>query len=322
MFRRYVLTIIGLLFGLNAMAQEIDNTTSYKNINRDSYIRFSLDNDYFSARDQQYTEGVNLEVCSPALKKNPLTWLLINPHFGHTRYGLGIEQAGYTPDNLHVEDQNQDRPYSGTLFLKTFLLATDTVKKQRWATTLSTGVIGEIAQAGEIQDEAHKLLHNVIPPGWEYQVANDVIVNYQVDYEKQILAYLNFVSLDGDISARAGTLSDKAGIGVTALVGYFESPFSQIYRKTGKFHLYMYDRPELDVIGYDATLEGGVFNHTSPYTIPPSGVTRLVFINRVGWVASFKKVTLEYFQCYTSRELSTGPKNNKWGGIQVAVAFR
>ena len=84
MFRRYVLTIIGLLFGLNAMAQEIDNTTSYKNINRDSYIRFSLDNDYFSARDQQYTEGVNLEVCSPALKKNPLTWLLINPHFGRS----------------------------------------------------------------------------------------------------------------------------------------------------------------------------------------------------------------------------------------------
>ena len=304
------------------MAQEIDNTTSYKNINRDSYIRFSLDNDYFSARDQQYTEGANLEVCSPALRENPLTWLLINPHFCHTRYGLGIEQAGYTPDNLHIEDQKQDRPYAGTLFLKTFLLATDTVRRQRWAATLSTGVIGEIAKADEIQDEAHKLLHNVIPPGWDYQIANDVIVNYQINYEKQLLSFRNLLSLDGEIMGRAGTLSDKAAIGVTALAGYFESPFAQIYRKTGKFHLYMYDRPELDVIGYDATLEGGVFNHTSPYTIPPSGVTRLVFINRVGWVASFKKVTLEYFQCYTSRELTTGPKNNKWGGIQIAVAFR
>ena len=303
-------------------AQEIDNTTSFKNIDRDSYIRFSLDNDYFSARDQQYTEGANLELCSPALKKNPLTWLLINPHFSHTRYGLGLEQAGYTPDNLRIENQNRDRPYAGTLFFKTFLLATDTIKKQRWSTTLSTGVIGEIALADEVQDEAHRLLHNVVPPGWDYQIANDVILNYQVDYEKQLLAFRNILSFEGDASARAGTLSDKASIGVTALAGYFESPFTQIYRKTGKFHLYMYDRPELDVIGYDATLEGGVFNHISPYTIPPTDINRVVFINRVGWVASYKKVILEYFQCYTSRELSTGPKNNKWGGVQIAVALR
>jgi len=315
-------TFVILWFVLSVHAQEIDNTTSFKNINSDSYVRFSLDNDYFSGRDQQYTEGANLEFCSPKWKKNPLTWLLINPHYSHTRYGLGMEQAGYTPDNLRLDAQKTDRPYAGTLFLKTFLLATDTVNKQRWATTLSTGVIGQIAFGDEIQDEAHRLLHNVVPPGWEYQIANDVILNYQVNYEKQFFSFRNFFSLDGDVSARAGTLSDKAGIGVTALAGYFESPFAHIFRKTGKFHLYMYDRPELDVIGYDATLEGGVFNHTSPYTIPSADINRLFFINRVGWVARFKKVTLEYFQCYTSRELSTGPKNNKWGGIQIAVAFK
>ncbi len=146
MLKRLPLIVICSLLLADSQAQELDNTTSFKNINRDTYLRFSIDNDYFSARDQQYTEGVNLEVCNPALKKNPLTWLLINPHYSVTRYGLGIEQAGYTPDDLdNREIQKRDRPYAGTLFLRSFLMATDTFRKQRWTSILSTGVIGDIA---------------------------------------------------------------------------------------------------------------------------------------------------------------------------------
>ncbi len=314
-----VLSIIGSRL---VVAQEIDNTTSYKNIKSDDYIRLSVDNDYFACRDRQYTEGINLEMCSPSLKKNPLTWLLINPHYDHTRYGMGIEQAGYTPylsDNHEM--QINDRPFAATLFLKTFLLATDTVRKQRFVTILSTGVLGPAAQGEELQDGVHKVLGDVVPPGWQYQIRNEVILNYQVNYEKQLLAYRNAFLLDANGSARAGTLNDKAGVGITVIVGYFEPPYGSRKSEGGRFHIYAYDHPEVDVIGYDATLEGGMFDHSSSYTIPASGITRTVLANRAGCVVSYGSVIVEFFEYNSTRQFSTGPMN-KWGGLQLAVTLK
>jgi len=307
---------------LHLAAQEIDNATSYKNINSDTYIRLSVDNDYFAGRDEQYTEGINVELCSPSLKKNPLVWLLINPRYSRTRYGLGLEQAGYTPyllDNHEMEIN--DRPFAATLFLKTFLLATDTLRKQRFATIFSIGILGPAAQGQEIQDGVHKILGDVVPPGWQYQIRNDVILNYQVDYEKQLLAYSNAFSFDINGSARAGTLNDKAGVGITVMAGYFESPYRGQHQGTGKFHIYAYDRPEIDAIGYDATLEGGLFDHGSPYTIPASNISRAVLANRAGCVVSYGSVILEFFEYNSTRQFSTGPAN-KWGGLQLAVTLK
>jgi hypothetical protein len=318
MLRRYLHLIFLLLISLSAAAQEIDNTTSYKSINSDKYFRLSLDNDYFSGRDQQYTEGGNFELVLPGLKHFPLTKVFINPHYSYTKYGIALEQAGYTPRKINnPEIQPIDRPFAASLFLKTFSISVDTVHKQKFATTLSTGIIGPDALGEKVQENAHTFLKNQQPVGWKYQIRDDVILNYQVSYEKQLLAFRNFFCFTADGFARVGTLSDKAGLGVTALVGYFDNPFGAL-RPNKKFHLFMYDRPAIDIVGYDAALEGGVFDRASPYTISPSRLNRTIFVNRVGWVLSVRRITLEYFQTYTSRQFNTGPRN-KWGGIQFAL---
>ncbi len=318
MLYRCLPLIIALTIGISTSAQEIDNTTSYKNINSDKYIRLSIDNDYFSGRDQQYTEGANMELCLPGLKYFPLTKLLVSPKYSYSRYGIGIEQAGYTPRKINnPEIQTTDRPYAATLYLKTFRMAVDTINKQTFTTVLSTGIIGTDALGSEIQEQVHRVLKNQKPVGWKYQVHDDVILNYQVNYEKQLISFRKYFSFTADGSARVGTFSDKAGVGVTALVGYFDNPFGAV-RPSKKFHRYMYDRPAVDIIGYDATLEGGMFNHDNPYTIPASQLNRVIFVNRVGWVLAVRRITLEYFQTYTSRQFTTGPRN-KWGGIQFAM---
>ncbi|MBS1687483.1 MAG: lipid A deacylase LpxR family protein [Bacteroidetes bacterium] len=302
-------------------AQEIDNTLSYKNINCDRYFRLNYENDFFSATDIYYTQGVAIELVSPSLSAFPLSKLLLQPHYGGTRYGIALEHDGYTPTSIgHDEILYGDRPFAATLTFKSFQISIDTIKKQRFSTTLTVGIIGPAAGGAEMQTGIHSALNNVIPHGWPNQIHNDAVLNYQVDYEKQLVSLGKIFSIDGDAIARVGTLSDKAGLGFTLMMGYFDSPFQTNIAKGKNFRLYAYDHPQVNVIGYDATLEGGLFNHSSPYTIASSQLNRITFQNRFGFVLEYRRIYLEYFQSYLSREFETGTYH-VWGGIQLAFGL-
>ena len=302
-------------------AQAIDNTLSYKNINTDSYFRLNYENDFFSASDIYYTQGIHLELVAPWVEKFPLSKILMHPHYGHTRYGIALEHDGYTPTSISSDlALIGDRPFAACIYLKTFVITTDTIKKQRFSTSISTGLIGPGAGGKEMQQGIHMWLHDTRPHGWSNQIQNDAILNYQSEYEKQLLSYGHVFSLDADAMARIGTLSDKAAIGSSILIGYFDSPFSSAIAGKNSFRIFAYEHPEFDVIGYDATMQGGLFNTTSPYTISASDISRITFENRFGFVVIYHRVYLEYFQSYVSNEFKMG-NYHVWGGIQIAFGI-
>lgn len=313
--------LLACLYPALTQAQAIDNTLSYKNINTDGYFRLNYENDFFSATDIYYTQGIHAEVVSPWVKKFPLIKLLLHPHYDYVRYGLGLEHEGYTPTSISSDKALiGDRPFAACFFLKTFVMATDTVNKQRFSTSISTGLIGPGAGGKEMQVGIHKALHDITPHGWSNQVQNDAILNYQSDYEKQLLSLGHLFSLDADAMARVGTLSDKVAIGSSIMIGYFDSPFSSAVAGKNSFRIYAYEHPEFDVIGYDATLEGGVFNKTSPYTISAADISRITFQNRFGFVVIYHRMYLEYFQSYVSNEFKMG-NYHVWGGVQIAFGI-
>jgi len=316
--KRIIIGIHFCILPFLSNAQAIDNTLSFKNINTDRYFRINYENDFFSATDIYYTQGIHLELVTPAIKDFPLCKLLIHPAGGTVKYGIGAEHDAYTPTSIRSDTiLYGDRPFAACLFLKTFLIATDEEKRQRISTTLNTGLIGAGAGGKEMQTGIHSWLHGVHPHGWQYQINNDIILNYQLDYEKQLLAYNKIFSLDADAMVRAGTLNDKAAIGFTIMTGYFDSPFNNTPAEKKNFRIYAYEHPEIDIVGYEATLQGGVFNRTSPYTIDANNITRIVLQNRFGFVLQYRRVYLEYFQSYLSNEFKTG-NYHVWGGIQVA----
>ncbi len=317
-----VVTGLCICLGAHAgHAQVIDNTLSFKHINSERYFRFNYENDVFQAIDEYYTQGIHVEIVTPGLKNNPLTKLLFRPKSGLVKYGLGIEHNGYTPSSISNDNiLYGDRPFAACLELKSFLIAINPENKQRVSTVLTTGVIGSAAGAKEMQESIHRWLNNITPHGWQYQVHNDVIINYEVNYEKQLFAYGKFISIDAGAMARVGTLSDKVQAGATLMVGYFDSPFSTEAPGKNSLHIYAYQRSEVAAIGYDATLRGGLFNRSSPYTIPAGEVTRVTYRNRLGIVGTYKRLALEYFQSFITREFETG-KPHAWGGIQVACGI-
>lgn len=305
-----------------ANGQAIDNTLSFKDINNDRYLRLNYENDFFAATDIYYTWGMNIEFVAPWMKRSLFSKVLFHPKYSYIKYGIGIEQDAYTPIN---EDTNKivigDRPFAASLLFKMFQTSIDPEKKQRFSTTLSTGILGPGAGGMDIQTAAHIILpHNSAPEGWQNQVRNDVILNYQVDYEKQLISLGHTFSVDADAILRSGTLSDKASIGTTLLMGSFDSPYQIILARKNHFSFYAYEHAQIDLVGYDATLQGGIFNHNSPYTIATGNITRGVFENRFGLVLNYKKICLEYFQSYLSPEFKTG-NYHVWGGFQIAIGM-
>jgi lipid A 3-O-deacylase len=318
--------ILCVLFVLNGLwyqcgAQAIDNALSFKNINSDSYFRLNYENDFFSATDIYYTQGIHVELVAPWVRQFPMSRLLFAPHYSNVRYGIGLEHDGYTPTSISSDDiLYGDRPFAACLFLKTFAIATDSVHHQRFSTAISTGVIGQAAGGAEMQTGIHRWLHDITPHGWQYQVHNDAIINYQADYEKQLAAVPKLFSLDASGMARAGTLSDKASGGFTLMFGYFDSPFLTETARKSNFRIYAYEHPEVDAVGYDATLQGGLFNQSSPYTIGSGNMERVTFGNRFGFVVVYRRLYLEYFQSYLSNEFKTG-NYHVWGGVQIAFGL-
>ncbi len=310
-----------LSFPVFVFAQAIDNTQSYKNINTDSYFRIIYENDFFTQADIYYTQGINLELVAPWVRKFPLSKLLINPDYSYKRYGITVEHDAYTPTNISpTKILYGDRPFTAALFLKTFCIETDPEYKQRFSSTLSTGVLGQAAFGAEMQTGIHHALHDLPPHGWPNQIHNDAVLNYEVGYEKQLVAMPKYFLLDADGKATAGTLSDKAGVGLTAMAGYFDNPFSaDIVRRKGA-RIYAYDHADAFAIGYDATMQGGLFNHTSPYTISASNIQRAVVENRFGFVFNYHKLYVAYFQTFLSSEFKGGA-DHRWGGIEIAFGL-
>lgn len=310
--------IIGL--GFSTYAQKIDHTSSFREIKSSSYFRFNYDNDYFASADRNYTQGYQLELVLPFLEKNPTNFLFLQPKNNELIYGLAVEHIGFTPDDYESREiQVGDRPFAAAIMLKSFLVAKDTIHSSRLVSALSLGIIGPGAFGGEMQQSIHEATGNKIPYGWRNQIKNDLVLNYQLGYEKQLFRYADFFSLQGQSEINLGTLFTNASIGVNGTLGIINNGFSSVKNKN-KFEVYAFAQPLIKLIGYDASLQGGLFNDSSVYNISSNEVKRLTGQFNFGLVVKTKTLYFEYTRTSITKEFRTGNVAN-WGGIKVGFTF-
>ena len=310
-----------LLVCVSMNAQMIDNTSTFRNINSSGYFRFHYDNDYFTKSDEYYTQGITLDYVHPAIGKIFLAKLLWKPYNSIPQYGVSVNLFGYTPTSIASDSiLYGDRPFDANISFKTFLIQTDVVNRQQFSSAFSVGMMGPWALGYEIQHGIHKWLKNSLPHGWEYQIKNDVIINYQVNYEKQLLAAGNHFLLNTTAELRLGTLNSKAGGGFNLMAGRFNKRFTPIAGSSRKAEYYFYAQGRGNVIGYDASLQGGLFNRSSPYTIAAGDVSRVTFQAYAGVMVNLKKLFLSYTQSFLTKEFRTG-KYHRWGGISMGFSL-
>ncbi|TLP81885.1 lipid A deacylase LpxR family protein [Maribacter sp. ACAM166] len=313
-------TLLLLVLPIVLLSQKINNLVSYRDMGSESYFRFHYDNDFFSASDQNYTQGYSFEFANPIFKKNPINYIFIKPTDHSTTFGVAIEHIGYTPsDFVSPEIQTGDRPFAAAIYLRSFFTSIDMVKKRRLSQSLSLGLIGPAAFGKEMQTEIHKLTGNKMPGGWDNQIQNDVVLNYNIDFEKQLYRYNDLVSLQSVASIQLGTLFTNAAIGFNTSFGVLDAPFS-LLSNSSAFKIYAYAQPVVSVVGYDATLQGGIFTTDNPYFISSKNVESLTAQVDFGLILKYNKIYLEYTRTSITREFRSG-QSAKWGGFKVGYLF-
>lgn len=321
----YIIVMRTLLFYISTCfisysvaAQAIGNIYSFGTKPEASSVRLSYDNDFFTATDKYYTQGIQLTITNNGLKYSPLNYLLIKGN-GASVYGVSIEHNAYTPTHIAVNTiLYGDRPYTAALMLNSFSVYTDSAKKQKWISSVSLGVMGRHASGEWMQRSIHRWLDNIQPEGWQYQLKNNPVINYSISHERNLLSLSNHLSVAAIASVHTGTLIDKAEAGLYIMAGSFNPPYTSANRKNFRTHIYAY--PAASFIGYDATLEGGIFTKNNIYAIPAKDIQRILFNGRAGIVFSYAGISLEHFYGFSTKTFRT-QQNVAWGGVSMIVGF-
>ncbi len=223
------------------------------------------------------------------------------------------------------EVQYGDRPYAGVLMFKTFLIAENAEKKSRVSVSFNAGVLGPWAGGEQMQETIHHWINYTQPEGWHNQIQNDLVLNYQINTEKEFIQYENHFSLSGFGSARLGTLSDKLTGGFTSNPGKFPFRFAKPPSVKSSFEWYLFCQVLGNAVAYDATLQGGVFNHSSVYTIEADEIKRFTLQNKWGMVLKFRSVYLEYTVQESQRNSEpaciTVPEDYNWVSDSEHIEF-
>jgi lipid A 3-O-deacylase len=319
MGKLYQIIIILLVMG-NALRAQVPDSLPKP----ESYFKINYDNDFFSATDRYYTQGIQVQFINRIMRYSPFSYALIRlGKRSRNYYGLNLEQDCFTPKSIRYDTINYlERPFAATAFFSHFLVSLDAERKQLLQTQLDLGVLGPCARCEDEQKAIHKALVNIRPLGWEAQIAEDYIINYRVKYEKALL-YSPYAELMANGAIRAGTLYTDGSLGINFRAGWMNPYFNNLgIEKNGgrKFQLYVFFRANARAVGYNATMQGGLFHTNSVFKIPDKDISRLVYDGTAGVHLVIKHVQLEYSRSYITPEFIRGVDHG-WGRVAVAVCF-
>ena len=291
-------------------------------------IAYTYANDLFFRTDYYFTQGMSLTLVHPALAYSPVNYLLPGGPAGSTQHhGVALHYDGFTP--LRIQDafiRVGDRPYAAYGYASFFRVSTQPARRQRLTTALELGFIGPAAGGKELQTTIHRVTNNAEPRGWDYQIRNDAVLGYRVKYETLLLAAPGRAELLSSAAASLGTLYTNADAGLHLRAGRLTPCFATLgtagapHGAAPRWQLYGQAAVEGRLVGYDATLQGGVFTTDNPYTIAARDVRRAVLRSSGGVVLARGGFGLAATATWVSTEFAGG-RSHRWGQLGATVAF-
>lgn len=293
-------------------------------------VEILLDNDLFSNTDRYYTNGVQIKYRSPALAFWRINSILpVNMKQSMEYNSLELHHGMFTPFTTKVPPLLKgDRPYAATMYLKFNRRADSPEKGISQTASFDIGVMGEAALGSTLQKGVHAgLPTNDEPLGWETQIGNDIIINYNYQLLRH-LASSGPVSVYSITSGSLGTLNTSAETGIGIKIGtdkYFLAPlpqnFNNLNRITGsKWHFIFESNFTTRVVGYNATLTGGIMNKNNIYVLKPEEIERLLFTAEAGITVKYSRFGVRLAQYYLSNEFKEGT-NHFWGQAGINIGF-
>lgn len=291
----------------NELGLKSDND-SYLGQGSDKYYTNGLFFYFRHAGDQQkLAEGIEKKVYEVSLGQK-----IYNPY------------SGFAPDPLL-----HDRPFAGYLYaegaMNWFYSNEQSIKLS--AQIGSTGK-NSLAKAGQ------KFLHSTFGfydiDGWDYQIKNELALNLSGQYTKLLTRVADdAVDFSFEGYANLGTTFTGAGAGILFRTGSLNQLFNSSYtnavvgnqpktKALVKREFFFYAKPQLNVVAYDATIQGSLFNDNSPVTFSQKPI---VFAQQLGVDYSSQRFTIDFGVVFKTKELKSRAKAHQWGSLSMAYRF-
>jgi len=280
-----------------------------------------FDNDLFDNTDYYYTNGIKLEIYHPMIGASPIARVLPGLRNSINYYSLSLVQNMYTPLKLEEPEVRMgDRPFASYLTVGHQRTSLSPGKNRRMQSEFALGVMGPASLGNVSQD----LIHTHEPVGWINQVSNDFIVNYNFSLDQGIYRGKGFEAAMV-AGGQAGTLYDNITAGIYIQAGKANGRYSSIFQTTGhqkpfrkRIRYYFGLDIKNKLVFYDATLQGGMFNHESVYKIETGELKRYVFTGTLHFGMGLGRYSLEAEQVFMSPEFEGG-RRHLWFRIKNII---
>lgn len=304
-----------LLSASTAMAQNFKNEFGFKSDN-DSYLAQGSDRYYTNGLFINFRRAMNQATLKEGLEKKT--------------YEISAGQKMYNPISGYAPDPDkQDRPFAGYLYAGgalSWFHSNESILK----TSIEIGTTGPASLA----EDGQELLHNTVGfyelDGWQYQIKNELSVNLSAQYTRLLTRSSNNAtdfSFEG--YANLGTTFSGAGAGILFRAGGLNQLFNSGYtnaiignnpktKALVKREIFFYAKPQLNFVGYDATVQGSMFNDKSPVTF---GVKPIVFAQQIGFNYSSQRFTFDFGMIFKTKEIKSTAKAHQYGSISMYYRF-
>jgi hypothetical protein len=288
-------------------------------------LSVAWENDMFFRRDYYYSNGFRAEFYAPALIKSPLSGILV-PWYkagtGKDYHGLKLSQEIYTPRDLSMDTIcTGDQPYVSTLSLEQTKLLIYPDRGLRIRSGIKLGVLGPASLGFITQELAHSMSNPSRPPmGWDYQVKNDIILNYELGAEKNLVPLGQFMAgIRG--KGRLGTLHTDVETGIWLAFDRRKGHFRRM-GPSGEPGLNLVFRTAIlaRFVVYDATLQGGMFNRTSPYFIHADEINTWLGLVRSSLLIEYEQHQLDCYARWNSKKFYNAVPH-AWMGMAYRYWF-
>lgn len=312
--KSFLLSLIAIFFFCEVNAQSFKNEFGFKTEN-DAYLA--------TLNDRYYTNGLFIYF-RRALNPNNLS-----ENVEKKTYEISVGQKIYTPYwGMVAKKEDQDRPFAGYLYAGA-AYSVFYKKESLLKTSIEIGTVGPNSLAQDAQEFLHKTVGFYTPAGWEYQIKNEIAVNLSANYSKLIIrSNDNAVDLSGNGYANLGTTFSGVGASAVFRAGKLNQLFNSAYhnavigeskiKRLNNSEFFFYLKPQLNVVAYDATIQGSLFNNNSPLTF---GVKPIVFEQQFGVNYSSQRFTIDFNVIFKTKEVKSAAKAQNYGGLSLYYRF-
>ena len=314
--KRSILALCAIsLFSAKAIAQDFKHEFGFKSDN-DSYLA--------QGSDRYYTNGLFIYYRTALANEN------LKSGLEKMRLEISAGQKMFNPrSGFSPNPATQDRPFAGYLYAGGALSWFHSDESSLKA-SVEIGTTGPNSLAQDAQELLHRTTGFYKPEGWAYQIKNELALNLGLQYSKLLYRPEN-KSTDFSFEgyARAGTTFSGLGAGILFRAGNINQLFNSAYTNSlignnlttkalVKREFFFYAKPQLNVVAYDATIQGSLFNNDSPVTF---GAKPVVFAQQFGLDYSSQRFTIDFGVIFKTKEIKSAAKAHQYGSITMYYRF-